>query len=80
MLAEPRLLLLRALDPLKLRSPPPKALRLPPPLLDTSRLPILSGPLDPPNPDPPARLLTPDPVPARLETPGLPERFPNPPP
>ena len=62
MLDDPRLLLLRALDPLYPREPPPNASRFPPPLRERSRLPIRSGP--PPSdrlpaPAPAARLLTP---------------------
>ena len=43
MLEEPRLLLLRALDPLYPLEPPPKASRFPPPLRERSRLPMLIG-------------------------------------
>jgi hypothetical protein len=62
MLEEPRLLLLRALDPLYPLDPPPNASRFPPPLRDKSRLPMRSAPpvLDPP-PKPEARSLTPAP-------------------
>ena len=44
MLDEPRLLLLRALDPSYPREPPPNASRFPPPLRERSRLPMRSGP------------------------------------
>ena len=44
MLEAPRLLLLRALDPLYPREPPPKASRFPPPLRERSRLPMRSAP------------------------------------
>ena len=73
-LEEPRLLLLRALDPLYPRVPPPNASRFPPPLRERSRLPMRSAPPpndEPPRP-PPLRLLKPAP-PARLLTPP-PER------
>ena len=70
MLDEPRLLLLRALDPLYPREPPPKASRFWPPLRDRSRLPMRSGP--------PPRLLFPVPA-ARFPTlppPEAPALFP----
>ena len=43
MLEEPRLLLLRALDPLYPLEPPPNASRFPPPLRERSRLPMRSA-------------------------------------
>src|SRR5580704_11673417 len=68
MLAEPRLPLERALDPLYPLDPPPKASRFPPPLRETSRFPTRSPP------PPPALLLTPAPL-ARSLTPAPPPRL-----
>src|SRR5215471_3703370 len=79
MLEEPRLLLLRALDPLYPREPPPNALRSPAPLRETFLLPMLSAPPDlPPRLELPARLLRPVP-PERLLAATPPARSPRPP-
>ena len=59
MLEEPRLLLLRALDPLYPLEPPPKASRFPPPLRERSRLPMRSAPPAPASPHPSCRSVAP---------------------
>ncbi len=74
MLEEPRLLLLRALDPLNPLEPPPKAFWLPAPPRERLRPPMRSAP-----PAPAARFALPA-TPARLPGPAFPPKPPKPPP